>query len=323
MAYNVFLHPLRGFPGPAAQRASALPWAARHALGLQAMHTQRLHDRYGPVVRLGPRHLSFTDPAAWRDIYGHRIGDNNNGVGVGGPDAAATGGRPEMAKSAGFVSSIRALPHSIINAPRDEHARLRRALSHGFSDASMRQQEPLIARYVDVLVRKLRQACAEEEDDDDDEKDGDEEDKDKHGDRNDDGDGKRKRKRRAHNMEAWYNYTTFDVVGDLVFGHSFGCLERSDYHPWIAFIFQSVRTGAALVALCYVGGGFLVQWIWALGANMSLAKMRGLVGGMLTARLEMDKPRVDLFEGLVRRRKEWVSFLILCIFFTGRGEREN
>lgn len=38
--------------------------------------------------------------------------------------------------------------------------------------------------------------------------------------------------KKALNIEAWYNYATFDLVGDLVFGQSFGCLEGSDYHPW-------------------------------------------------------------------------------------------
>lgn len=40
MAYNIFLHPLRRFPGPLLWRASRLPWAIRHALGQQAFDTQ-------------------------------------------------------------------------------------------------------------------------------------------------------------------------------------------------------------------------------------------------------------------------------------------
>ncbi|RYO91199.1 hypothetical protein DL763_005069 [Monosporascus cannonballus] len=225
-AYNLFLHPLRRFPGPLVYRASPLPWALRHVIGRQAFDTQRLHERYGPVVRLGPGHLSFTDPRAWRDIYGHRLGDDQ-------------AGRSEMPKSRTFVAAIRALPLSIINAGREEHSRYRRALSHGFSDSSIRQQEPLIARYVDLLLERLTQEC---------------------------GGG-----RRALNMEAWYNYTTFDIIGDLVFGHSFGCLESVEYHPWISFIMGSVRSGAVIMALSYVGLDAVVQWIWRLGGSETTA----------------------------------------------------
>lgn len=34
----------------------------------------RLHDKHGDVVRLGPNFLSFSDPAAIRDIYGLNMG---------------------------------------------------------------------------------------------------------------------------------------------------------------------------------------------------------------------------------------------------------
>ncbi|RYP68304.1 hypothetical protein DL770_008467 [Monosporascus sp. CRB-9-2] len=259
-AYNLFLHPLRRFPGPLANRASPLPWALRHALGRQAFATQRLHERYGPVVRVGPGHLSFTDPRAWRDIYGRRVGDDQ-------------AGSAEMPKSRIFVAAIRDLPSSIINADREEHARLRRALSHGFSDASIREQEPLITRYIDLLLKRLGQECR---------------------------DGSR-----ALNMEAWYNYTTFDVVGDLVFGHSFSCLESVEYHPWISFIMGSVRSGARIVALSYVGLDAVVQWMWRYGGFLAFAKMQGYIDKMLASRLGMEKDRSDLFEGLVKRREEW------------------
>ena len=49
------------------------------------------------------------------------------------------------------------------------------------------------------------------------------------------------RKEAANNepvdMLKWYNFTTFDIIGDLVFGEPFHCLDNSDYHPWIAMIF--------------------------------------------------------------------------------------
>jgi cytochrome P450 len=74
-------------------------------------------------VRIGPGHLSFIDSRAWKDIYGHRVHESNMG---------------DMSKSETFTHVIREMPSSIINADREEHQRFRRALSHGFSNNSMR-----------------------------------------------------------------------------------------------------------------------------------------------------------------------------------------
>ncbi|KAI1817145.1 isotrichodermin C-15 hydroxylase [Poronia punctata] len=256
--YNIYFHPLRNYPGPLLQRASSLPWALQHSTGVQAHRTQKLHDRYGPVVRIGPDHLSFTDPQAWKDIYGHRVGS----------DLHAT----EMPKATTFVKSIRSIPTSIINADREEHSRLRRALSHGFSDAAMRQQESEIVKYIDLLMKRLHEECQ---------------------------DGAKKL-----NIEAWYNWTTFDIVGSLVFGQSFNCLENIEYHPWIEFIFKSVRGGAIAIALTYIGWNELVQILFKMG-GLAIQRVRKYTDDMLWSRLTMEEPRDDLFEGLMKRRKEW------------------
>lgn len=256
--YNLFFHPLRKFPGPLLYRASSLPWAFRHAYGDQAFYTQRLHEEYGPIVRIGPNHLSFTDPQAFKDIYGHRLG-----------------GGPEMSKTDVFSRTIRAVPTSILNADREEHGRVRRALAHGFSDSSMRQQESMIVEYVDLLVQRLHEEC-------------------------DNG-------KRVLNMEEWYNWTTFDIVGNLVFGQAFGSLKSTKYHPWIVFIMRSIRVGAILVAMEYIGLGILVQLMFKFTSLGPIKEMRQYTDDMLTSRLSMEEGQDDLFEGLVKRREEWVS----------------
>lgn len=261
--YNLYLHPLRKFPGPITSRASGIPWAFRHATGVQAFHTQQLHDQYGPVVRIGPNHLSYTDPRAWKDIYGHRVG--------------AEYSMQEMPKAKPFYNVIKNIPSSIVNADRDEHSSLRRALSHGFSDSSMREQEPLIQHYVDLLIKRIHENC----------------------------DGGRT----ALNLEAWYNWTTFDVVGDLVFGQSFNCLQDVDYHPWVSFIFKSVRFGSVAVALTYVGLSNLVQVMFKINAFLAISKIQNMIKGFVRNRLDTKGERNDLFEGIVKRREEWnISF---------------
>jgi len=258
VVYNLFFHPLRHFPGPLLQRASPLPWAYQLVSGTQAFRTQELHERYGPVVRITPTQLSFTDASAWRDIYGHLIGHKS--------------GSQEMAKLPAFVKVIDELPTSIFNADREEHGRVRRALAHGFSDASMREQEGTVIRFVDLLLSRLHEES----------------------------DGGRK----ALNAEAWYNWTTFDITGDLIFGEAFGCLQGSQYHAWIDFIFKTIKWGIRISALDYLGFHWLVQLIFRYGGS-DLTQVRGYTRAMLEKRLAMPEGREDLFEGLVRRREEW------------------
>ncbi|KAI2610886.1 cytochrome P450 [Hypoxylon fragiforme] len=181
-----------------------------------------------------------------------------------------------MSKTEVFNRTLRDVPTSILNADREEHSKFRRALSHGFSDSAMRQQEAMIVKYIDLLLKRLHEEC---------------------------GEGKKKL-----NLEAWFNWTTFDIVGDLVFGQSFKCLENIDYHPWIEFIFSSVRFGAILVAMRYAGLDTLVQTIVKSG-NVAVNRVRKYTDEMVRTRLAMEKDRDDLFEGIVKRREEWnISF---------------
>ncbi|KAI1471816.1 cytochrome P450 [Daldinia caldariorum] len=183
-----------------------------------------------------------------------------------------------MTKAKTFTKPIRDRPETILSLNREDHSKFRRALSHGFSDSALRQQEPLIAKYIDLLISRLHEEY-------------------------DNG------KKRC-NLEAWYNWTTFDVVGDLVFGQSFHCLENIDYHPWIESIFKSVRFSAIMIALTYIGLGELVQIIAKCGS--SLRRARQYTRNMLNVRLAMEGKRDDLFEGIAKKRDEWnISFEML------------
>lgn len=66
--YNLFLHPLRKFPGPLAHRASILPNALKVARGRWTTGLLPMADKFGPVVRVAPNELIFTDPDAWHVV---------------------------------------------------------------------------------------------------------------------------------------------------------------------------------------------------------------------------------------------------------------
>lgn len=147
------------------------------------MEVKKLHDKYGPIVRLSPTELAFTDPQAWRDIYGHRQG------------------HPQFHKDPIHVGSVQDIPGSttLTMAGDEEHARQRRALSHAFSQKALLEQESIIRGYVDLFIERLKPFAAN---------------------------------RDAINMCNWFNFTTFDIIGDMAFGEPFGCLRDGKIHDF-------------------------------------------------------------------------------------------
>ncbi|PHH93158.1 hypothetical protein CDD83_14 [Cordyceps sp. RAO-2017] len=77
LAYNIFWHPLAHFPGPLHYGATIFPWAYHAFRGTLPFETLKMHNKFGPVVRISPGQLSFIGPAAWQDIYGTTAGGQN------------------------------------------------------------------------------------------------------------------------------------------------------------------------------------------------------------------------------------------------------
>ncbi|KAH7043333.1 cytochrome P450 [Macrophomina phaseolina] len=176
--YSIFLHPLRRFPGPLTHAATRLPYCVHLRRGNLPFHIHALHAAYGPVVRVAPDELTFSSLGAWKDIMGHQHRAR------------------EFGKWGNFY---RPVPSS------DEGPRLRRALAYGFSDKAMREQGPLITRYVNLLVRRLHENC----------------------DGGSQGTG--------HPFVD--NFTTFDLIGDPAFGESGGVMmQTSAFFPGLTKI---------------------------------------------------------------------------------------
>ncbi|CAK7212888.1 hypothetical protein SCUCBS95973_001613 [Sporothrix curviconia] len=107
-------------------------------------------------------------------------------------------------------------PVAIIAAPRDDHRRQRRLLAHAFSEAALQAQEGYLTMYVDLLVQRMRERAAAGE---------------------------------AVDVVRWFNYITFDIIGELAFADPFDSLRNSDYHPWIAAMFSSFKANCQAVFL--------------------------------------------------------------------------
>jgi len=134
--YNIYLHPLKHYPGPKLWAASNIPYTIYCLTGTPAFSIAQLHSVYGDIVRVVPNRLSYTHPDAWTEIRGRRN--------------TSEGENPKDPTS--YLFSAR----NILGANRPGHARFRRALADGFSAKTMQLQKPLITQYVDLLLDRLK-----------------------------------------------------------------------------------------------------------------------------------------------------------------------
>ncbi|KAL1956110.1 hypothetical protein VTO42DRAFT_7629 [Malbranchea cinnamomea] len=250
IVYNVFFHPLRSFPGPILHAASRIPYCHKLIRGTLPFDVLAMHKKYGDVVRVAPNELAISTPQAWKDIMGPR---------------------DEVGKYMNFYRPTDRNVVNIVSASREEHSLLRRQLSHGFSEKSMREQESLIGAYIDLLIKRLHELSS--------------------GGRN------------AVDLVAWYNYTTFDVIGDLAFGEPFGCLEDGKYHPFVKTIIESARLGTILQSLAFYP--LIKKILLGLVPKSVMERQQKMARDKLVRRMESSKERPDLIEGLLKKKDEW------------------
>lgn len=113
-------------------------WYIRSLLsGRLPFDTSDLHKEYGSTVRIAPNELSFNDAPGWPDVYGNRIG------------------RPELPKDPLFYATTSSGSVGLFGSTRERHGPLRRLVSHGFSEKALREQEPIIQEYADLLMSRV------------------------------------------------------------------------------------------------------------------------------------------------------------------------
>ncbi|ROT38995.1 isotrichodermin C-15 hydroxylase [Sodiomyces alkalinus F11] len=286
--YNLFYHPLRSFPGPPLYRASRLPIALAQVDGKRSFRIQSLHDQYGPVVRIAPNHLSFTDPQAFRDVYGTRKKASSLPKA---PASSLASARsiPELPKADEFYRVDKSFPRNIVSEELTQHRALRHALAPSFSEKAIRAQEGLITGYVDKLISRMRAACAEAEAETETE-----------GAPHDGG-------KAVLDMKEHYNWSTFDVIGDLVFGEPFGCLEMGKTHDWVRAISSFIREETRLRALVYLGHESLAEMLFRMAVfSAQSRRIRRYTCEKLDERLAAvdrnEERRADLFGEMLKKR---------------------
>jgi benzoate 4-monooxygenase len=130
--YNLWLHPLRRIPGPPLARVSRLWARIGNFYGRKSERIHAAHERYGPVVRVGPNEVSFSSPDAVHEIY-------------------MSG---SFVKEETFYRAKRMFHENHLFAFRDPeaHRQRRKMLSRGFSQAAMLDFEASLSTKIQTLL---------------------------------------------------------------------------------------------------------------------------------------------------------------------------
>lgn len=165
-------------------------------------------------------------------------------------------------------------PPSILNADDQDHARIRKAWAYGFSDKALKDQEPLITLHVSKLISKLQQQS------------------DSRG------------RGTTLDIVKWYNFCVFDIIGDLAFGESFGCLDRQDYHSWIATIVHHFKAAVLMSACRYYPIVYrLLSWSVPKSSLQKQAQHFQMASDKVQIRLNKDVEHPDLLSHLSKARE--------------------
>ncbi|KDN59836.1 putative cytochrome P450 [Colletotrichum sublineola] len=106
---------------------------------------------------------------------------------------------------------------NILTADHAGHKRMRRLQNPTFSDKALKAQESVITGYTKLLIQKLYGQASSSPNS-------------------------------VVDMNSWYNFTTFDIIGDLAFGEPFYCLRDAKWHWWLHAVFDIFQAGTYLRA---------------------------------------------------------------------------
>ncbi|KAK9771404.1 hypothetical protein SCAR479_11883 [Seiridium cardinale] len=174
LIYRAVFHPLNRFPGPFWARLSNLYVTSLTAKNLHLYEEiQKLHNKYGEVVRIGPSELSIITPSATSAILG------NKSPCVKGP----------------FYDIIHPVISLQMTRNKEDHAVRRKVWDRAFSAKALREYEPRVQKYTDQLIEQLD-----------------------------------KQKGKSLDTTAWFNFYSFDVMGDLAWGKSLNMLRDGTVH---------------------------------------------------------------------------------------------
>lgn len=217
---------------------------------------QSLHEKYGEVVRIHPDELSFVDPSAWHDIYMTR---------------------PFLPRPKRMIHDIGTnTPDMNTCANIEDHQRVKRVFSAGFTERALRKQEPLIRKHTDLLVKRLQDLVLIAE-----------------------------TGSQEVDISEWYSFATFDIIGDLVFGESFHALETSQHHSWVKKLKAYFKFSARLLALNHFGPlPHLVKWCMPESVGENIAAHLEFTRNKVDKRIALGETRPDLMSAILENNHQ-------------------
>ncbi|CAH0057175.1 unnamed protein product [Clonostachys solani] len=182
-------------------------------------------------------------------------------------------GRPELVKDKKYHKFV---PEPIlINADREYHGTLRKFLSHGFSESALRAQEAVLQEHISMLMLRLREHGHEGQ--------------------------------VAVDVLRWYNSFTFDIIGYLTYGQSFGCLATSSIHPYVELMFHFIKLASTMQTMQRLPAIIKYPYaMWAVPKDVkaNVAEMKALSNAKVNYRMENPPPIPDFMAKLVEAHRE-------------------
>jgi hypothetical protein len=130
---------LRDIPGPWLASMSNLDRLISCAKGMQMDYHIRLHEKYGPLVRIGPSHVSISDGSLIPQIYGITSRFYKS-------DFYAMF---DIKAPSGMVPTIFSV------RDEDRHKAIKRPVANAFSMSTMKELEPMNDDCSAILIEKL------------------------------------------------------------------------------------------------------------------------------------------------------------------------
>ncbi|KIW17543.1 hypothetical protein PV08_04737 [Exophiala spinifera] len=139
VVYLRYFHPLSKYPGPFLASVTNF-WKFYQYSTLRFPNTLiKLHEKYGPIVRIGPNDLDFNYPEAIAPIY-------------------KTG--KKMPKGVFYNAFTSFVPNIFGTTDEHHHALRRRQTAHAFSVNALKSMEPIFNQNISNLISKFG-ACAD------------------------------------------------------------------------------------------------------------------------------------------------------------------
>ncbi|CAL8574905.1 hypothetical protein XPA_000851 [Xanthoria parietina] len=207
LVYNLYFHPLAKYPGMGPFHLRNLEYLLRTSSGPALRAAFEF-----PKAFSGLKGRGFADIKLLHDKFGSVVRVSPSLLSFNTAQAwkdiyGLKSDRTELYKDLSYYEST---PNDILVAPQPHHTRIRKHFAHAFSDTALLEQEPLLTQYFDLLIARLEEQIS--------------------GPCNG-----------RVNITAYYNFTTFDIIGHFMFGEPFGCLQSGEYHPWISTIFAAIK----------------------------------------------------------------------------------